>query len=197
MFADRAARAFPFALLLASGALAAWLQHATTLPEIMGPGSKHDVDLVITQFHSVGFDADGHPRYRLTAKEMRHFPQRARSELHEARLDRHTAGEPDLAVSARTAQLDDRTRAALFRDDVLLQRAAHGQRPALYIQTQALWVDPQQGLARTDAAIEAKSGTQRLRGVGFEYNHTAAAWRLLRNVSIQYVSTRQDPTGSR
>jgi len=123
-------------------------------------------DTTITQY-----DEDGSLRYRLAAREIRHFEQDDVTRLEDPALEMHRAPEPPWSLASRSGTLRPDTRAdggheehVLLEDDVRIERRS-GER-FVTVTTDSLDLWPERRFAATDRAVIIDTNAGRTQAVG-------------------------------
>lgn len=186
MLPDRAARAFPLMLLGLMAGLAYWLDFATELPQFAPGPQRQTPDLVAKDVASTAFGEDGKTLYRLAAAEMRRFPGGQIAEFDRPRLVRTLPGTPELTVVGDSARVTEAGDKVWFEGAVTVTRAPFDGRPAVVIKASRVEYNTVTGAARSDAPVAADTGTSRMAGNGFEYDHERAVLKLHRQGRVEY-----------
>ncbi|MDK2123178.1 LPS export ABC transporter periplasmic protein LptC [Parachitinimonas caeni] len=191
MNTDHSAIAFPIALLAGLAALALALDRITTIPLFVPGPVKHEPDTVIENFTALSLGEDGKPIYELSARKMLHYPDDDSAELAEARMRRTITGSPVLNISADRARILDRGHEVWFDGNVVMVREPHAGDLPLTVRTSRLWANAADGLAKSDQAVTAESGHNRLSAVGFDYNNAQQIMNLHSQVKIDYAQPKR------
>jgi len=160
---------FPIGLLALLAALTFWLDHAATSEEGGRSGKlRHDPDYTVDRFQVRRFDSDGALLHSLVADKMLHYPDDDTTHVIAPRLTYHTT--PPTRLAADSASLDKDGKHVKLAGNVRIVRDALGTRLQTRIATSVLHVEPDAGLARTDAPVTLTQGRSVINGVGLEAN---------------------------
>lgn len=159
---------FPLAILIALGALTAWLKHAAELPDEKPiDRRRHDPDTIIEQFTASTLDAQGRPLHQLSAERLVHYADDDSSELSRPRLRYTPADAPTITMAAKNGRmLGGKDEIKLF-DEVRVERQGSAAEPGWLATMPEITAYPPLGTASTDSAIVFTQGAARLDGVGF------------------------------
>ena len=154
------------ALVLAAVGLAAWWyrggRDADGVPSPLGPGQP---DYVVEQVAGLSMSAAGLPERRLRSPELRHYPDGAGSVLDAPVLHLLDPVTPDWVIRAEQAWVAEDTSEVLMEGQVLAERAAYAESPALRIHTSELLVLNDAGYAETDRFVELERGADWLTAI--------------------------------
>ncbi|MFP4294242.1 MAG: LPS export ABC transporter periplasmic protein LptC [Halothiobacillaceae bacterium] len=138
---------------------------ATGLPE---------VDHSLSGFHAAGFDETGALAWRLQGEQVDHLLAEKTFRMGAVTVeyhDQHDPGHPPWRIEATAGESDDRLERIVLFDGVRADRDAAPPVQALSFATQRLTIEPDAGLAYTEAsarAAEAGVWTSRSRGLRLE-----------------------------
>lgn len=171
---DRLAALVSLALLvaLAGGTyyLAEWASDGGDSPDTQ---SRHEADFFVDGLTAVKLDASGQPTFRIAAIRMRHFPDDGSLEYDEPRMLSLAADRPPMTVQARHARSDANGVETFLSGEVIVVREAAASEPELRIRSDALVLDSDTQIAKTDRPVVVTRGGSRLTGVGMEFNNAA------------------------
>jgi len=139
-------------------------------------------DYYVEQVALTRLNRDGQPAFRLSADRLLHYPHDQSSVFDRPVL---ASLEPDRPLvtlrAARGRSTNEGERTELF-DDVVLTRAAAGDKPALQVETDYVLMLGNEDIARTDRPVRVTSGDSSLTGVGMEFNNSTRVLNVLSNV---------------
>lgn len=161
---------FPIALLGLLAALTFWLDQTTLGEDAKRSGQRrHDPDYTVDRFQVRRFDADGALLHSLVADRMLHYPDDDSTHVVAPRLTYHAT--PPTQLTADSAWLDKGGKHLKLEGNVRIVRESPDHRPPTRIATSVLHVDPDAGLARTDAPVTITQGRSVISGAGLEANN--------------------------
>ena len=138
--------------------LVAWWQ-LRSLPDedgVQAPRERHP-DYVVQGLSALETDADGRPSRRLSAERLRHYADEDRSELDQPRLVLYRPDGPPWLAQARLVIVQDGGDQVRLTGTVRLDRDADADTRALHLQTEAMNIWRQTGLAETDLPVRIDS----------------------------------------
>ena len=175
-------RLFPLALMLSLALLTFYLERMVREDEAQPARRRHDPDYIIINFTSTTFDRDGKPLNVVSAARMAHFPDDDTTELQAPRLVQTKPGEPRMSVQAERGAMSADGEEIFLYDNVVMVRAADGERPEARLTTSFLHIVRQRSLVRTDREVTIVEDNRSLRGRGMEYNNDSQVFTLLADV---------------
>jgi lipopolysaccharide export system protein LptC len=145
-------------LVVTLGTLAWWLNRGTEGPTEAKAERERRPDQIVERFTNTTMDADGAPQRRLQAKVLRHYSVDGASELDQPVLTLYQPPAPPWVVRSDTGQVPPGSDRIDLSGDVRIDRAAGpGVRP-LHLRTEALQIEPDAEIARTDQPVRVTSG---------------------------------------
>ncbi len=175
-------------LLALLAATAWWLGKMREEPPRTQDESPGQPDHTIQGLRATTLDENGRPHRRLIAREARHYPDKAGSELDEPRLTLFPeTGAPWLLKSER-GWVSEKAEEVRLHGKVYLDREASQDNPPLQVETREVFVWPNAEYGRTDQHLRAVSGADWLnspRGGEAWFGETLRA-RLFGRVSLEY-----------
>lgn len=190
-----AGQLFPITLLALLAGLSFWLQAVLTADETR-PGKRpatHEADAIVENFEIRRLDEQGKLQYRLSAPQLRHFPDDNSSQISAPRLLAYRDDAPPLTLTAGQARVSARGETIVLADGVEVVRAASDKRPELKARTATLTVEPETGKAHTDQAMTITQGASEISGVGARIDNKASTFELRSQVRGRYLSARAKP----
>lgn len=174
-FYDRAAAALSVALL---AALAGFSYYLAELSEQYArqPSERkltHEPDYFVEHFSLTRVNRAGDPVYRVSADRMLHYPDDDSTEFLRPVLVSLDPAKPLMTLRADRGQASSRGEQTNLYDNVVLTRAASGDRPEMKLATEHLLFLPDEDIARTELPVRIDYGRSSLTGVGMEFNNSA------------------------
>lgn len=148
---------------------------------------RHDPDVIMDNFSSTKMDQHGVPRFLLSAKQLRHYPDDDSTELELPHLTMLTVERPAVRMVAMRGDISSRGDEVIFHDDVSVVREARGDQAELTLRTQYLRVLPGQDLADTDKAVTIVDANNTVHAIGLEMDNKARTLKLLRQVRSEHL----------
>ncbi|MEA3278889.1 MAG: LPS export ABC transporter periplasmic protein LptC [Pseudomonadota bacterium] len=146
------------ALIMAAGGALAWWH----LPdEESAPVREVDLerkpDYTVDNFTATMMGETGTPHRRLSARELRHYPDDESSELEQPMLTLFNEEGPPWLVRSQTGWVSADGDRLVLRGQVLIKREAGERTRPLELQTAELQVQPRNKYAETDQPVRATS----------------------------------------
>lgn len=146
------------ALLMALLGAAAWWQYRGLEVESAPQAARERrPDYTVDEFTATTMDATGAPDRRLTAVELRHYPDDQGMELEHPVLTVFNQAAPPWIVRSETGWVSADGDELVLRGQVLIDRAAGATTRPLHLRTQELQVQPRKEYAQTDRPVHATS----------------------------------------
>ncbi len=192
-------RLLPFLLALLA-ATAWWLGRVSDNLQEGEDRSQGQPDHTIEGLRVTMLDEKGRPQRRLVAKEARHYPDGAGSELDEPHLTLFPEAGPPWLLRSERGWVAEKAEEVRLQGKVYLDREAGRDNPPLQVETQEVFVWPNEDHARTDQPLYATHGADWLnspRGGEAWFGESLRA-RLFGRVSLEYSLkpaplAKQDP----
>jgi lipopolysaccharide export system protein LptC len=179
---------FPLALIAGLTLLSFWLQHVVQGPEKENNAKlRHDPDFIVENFTSTSMNKQGRPTSKLTAIEMRHFPDDESTELKQPKLVQLEEAGPPVHVTAERGKVNGTGEEVRLYGNVVVWREATPQQAALRMETTYLQVFPDDDLARTPERVVITQAGSRLVGTGMEVNSKTGKFVLKSKVTGQFT----------
>jgi lipopolysaccharide export system protein LptC len=134
-------------------------------------GRIGQVDFFAEKIALTGFDVQGRGHYRLFADHLTHFGNTDDVDLTNPRLMSMRTDQPQVQATARNAHVHNNGETVQMRDDVVVTRAADGNRPPMRLDTEELFAAPDDDHFWTDAPVQMRSGEAVMHGVGMDFNN--------------------------
>lgn len=128
-------------------------------------------DFIVDHVVMTQFDDRGQARYKLFAEELSYFNENDDIDLTRPRLVSLLPDQPQLQASSARARVTNAGAKVLMQGDVLLQRAAAANRPALTIRTERMTAIPDEERFSSDVPVQIEQGGTRLAGAAMEYDN--------------------------
>lgn len=174
----------PLLLLLAA---TYWLnQQVQPLPPKPASDKHHDPDFIISKFSATTLNAQGVPRFIMSAQKMAHYPDDDSTHLEEPQLSSFNAGRPPVYTYARQGEVSSKGDEIFLRDEVKLVRAASATQSEMTFTTAYLHVIPDLDLADTDRSVTLMDAHNIVNAVGMQFDNKARIMKLLAQVKSQY-----------
>ncbi|MDD2742598.1 MAG: LPS export ABC transporter periplasmic protein LptC [Rhodocyclaceae bacterium] len=184
-------QAFPIILLAFLAGLSFWLQKSVDRNELPAPAEvRHTPDAIAENFSARRFDENGQIKFRLVAPYMEHFPDDDSSELRAPTLIAYRPDTPPVTISGRNAKVTAKGEVVYLWGDVVVNRAASPERPALTAIMPDLVVHPNESTAFTNSAVEITQGKSWIKGVGMKIDNEASTFELQSQVTGLYYSSK-------
>jgi lipopolysaccharide export system protein LptC len=162
-------------VLVALLAMATWVMVERARIQRNGTGlavSPLKPDFIVDNLRVSKLDKTGAVQTLLSAQRMVHIPQTSTATLTEPRIMSLRPDSPPLSISARRGESIRQSEQINFYDDVVVQRAADAESPAMRLQTEQLQLRPDDDIASSNTDFTFERGATRLRGQGFELNNS-------------------------
>jgi len=166
-------------------------QPEAPMPELV---PRHVPDYTMGRVVLQQFQADGRPRARLQALEVRHYPDTQTLRFEQPVLLWHTPqGDKTSAKAVQGESNADGSEVTLW-GDVRIERTAapQGKTPAgpgLVVQTQTLFLDARRERMRTDQPVQLQRGNDRMEGQRLQYDHVTQQLDLSGKVRMSITPT--------
>ncbi len=170
-------------------ALTWWLYYTTT-PDIITPVSTQNTpDYYLENFTATAMDSTGHPKYRLSAKLMQHFPQDDNSKLTQPHLIVYNPEKPPWHIYAQTGWVSSDGELILLLGDTLIQRKGTDTIAPVTIMTKDLRIQPEDNYIETEEFIKILSNENQVTATGMQgFYRPFLQIQLLSNVRGYYVN---------
>lgn len=178
----------PLLPLLALLAFVYWLDQQVQQEVAMALNiERHDPDGIMDNFHATKMDQLGVPRFLLSAKQLRHYPDHDSTELDSPRLTMLNKVNPPVHMDGMRGNVSSRGDEVIFRDDVSVLREAVGDQSAMTLRTEYLRVLPNQDWANTDQAVTIVDAYTTVHAIGLEMDNKTRILKLLSQVRSEHL----------
>jgi lipopolysaccharide export system protein LptC len=186
-----ASQLFTIILLALLAGLSFWLERAVAPVETRHDGkSRHEPDSIGENVQVRQFDAEGRLKYRLMAPYSEHFPDDDSSELKKPILTQYRPDAAPVTVSGDNARVTSKGKVVFLWDDVKVVRAATVDRPEAVARMPDLTVQPEDGTAFTQSAVEITEDKSWVKGVGMRLDNNTSTFELQSQVTGLYYPRR-------
>jgi lipopolysaccharide export system protein LptC len=170
-------------------------QTEAPMPEL---APRHAPDYTMGRVVLQQFQADGRPRARLQALEVRHYPDTQTLRFEQPVLLWHTPqGDQTSAQAAQGESNADGSEVRLWGDVRIARTAApRGETPAgpgWVVQTQSLFLDARRERMSTDQPVQLQRGNDRMAGQRLQYDHLTQQLDLSGKVRMSITPTGRGP----
>lgn len=184
----------PLALLAILAMLTFWIDYSVQAPEPKVDGSnRHDPDYVLNNFITTRSDEKGDLRYRLTAEEMRHYPDEDTTELDLPHFTRFEIGKPFTRIEGKKGFVSSNAEKIEFVDEVKVVRQAYNGKGEMVVLTDRLDVFPDDERAVTDRPVVITQEPKTvIHATGMIYDKKQQTIELKNRVKVHYEKPKMD-----
>jgi lipopolysaccharide export system protein LptC len=168
---DRLSMLIAAVLLVVVTVTSYWYAREMRRPTLRTPPSPGTPDFIVDRVVLTQFDDRGQARYKLFAEELSYFNENDDMDLTKPRLVSLLPDQPQVQASAANARVTNAGAQVLMQGDVLLQRAAAANQPALTIRTERMTAIPDEERFSADVPVLIEQGDTRLAGATMEYDN--------------------------
>jgi len=186
---------FPIVLMAILAMLTFWIDYAVQAPEARIDGSsRHDPDYILNNFTTTRTDENGELRYRLTALEMRHYPDDDTTELEKPQFQRYEVDKPFTTIEGNKGFVSTDAETVEFIDDVKVVRQAFNGKGEMVVLTDRLKVMPNEEMAKTDRPVVITQEPKTvIHATGMIYDKKNQTVQLLSRVKAHYEKPNMNP----
>jgi lipopolysaccharide export system protein LptC len=148
-----------------------WYSREMRRPVLRTPPTPGAPDFIVDSVVLTQFDDSGQARYKLFAERLSHFNENDDIELAQPRLVGLQPNQPQVQATAKRARVTNGGERVLMDGEVLLQRAADADGPALRVRTERLTAYPDDERFVSDVPTQIERGDTRLSGRAMEYDN--------------------------
>ena len=148
-----------------------WYSREMRRPTIRTPATPGTPDFIVDRVVLTQFDDHGQARYKLFAEQLSYFNENDDIDLTRHRLVSLQPDQPQVQATSRQARVTHAGERVLMQGEVLLQRAATTDRPALAIRTERLTAVPDVEQFASDLPVLIEQGDMRLAGAAMDYDN--------------------------
>lgn len=184
----------PLALLAMLALLTFWIDYSVQGPEPKMDGSnRHDPDYILHNFTTTRTDENGDLRYRLSAAEMRHYPDDDTTELEKPHFTRYEIDKPYSQIGGQKAFVSSDGEKIRFVDDVKVVRQAFDGKGEMVVLTDQLDVMPNEEMATTDRPVVITQEPKTvIHATGMIYDKKNKTVQLFNRVKVHYERPPQN-----
>ncbi|PKO25756.1 MAG: LPS export ABC transporter periplasmic protein LptC [Betaproteobacteria bacterium HGW-Betaproteobacteria-8] len=188
----------PLMLLAVLAMLTFWIDYSVQAPEPKVDGSsRHDPDYILNNFITTRTDEKGDLRYRLTAAEMRHYPDNDTTELEQPHFTRFEIGKPFTLIEGQKGFVSSNGEKIEFHDDVKVVRQAYNGKGEMVVLTDRLDVLPDEEKASTDRPVVITQEPKTvIHATGMIYDKKNQTVQLLNRVKAHYEKPDVDASST-
>lgn len=185
----------PLVLMAMLAMLTFWIDYSVQAPDAKIDGSsRHDPDYILNNFTTSRTDENGELRYRLTATEMRHYPDDDTTELEKPHFKRYQADKPFTTIEGDKGLVSPDAETVEFIDDVRVVRQAFNGKGEMVVLTDRLEVMPNEEMAKTDRPVVITQEPKTvIHATGMIYDKKNQTVQLLSRVKAHYEKPDVDP----
>lgn len=185
----------PLFLMAMLAILTFWIDYSVQTPEAKIDGSsRHDPDYILNNFTTTRTDENGDLRYRLTASEMRHYPDDDTTELEKPRFERYEIDKPFTTIEGNKGVVSKDAETVEFIDDVKVVRQAFNGKGEMVVLTDKLEVMPNEEMAKTDSPVVITQEPKTvIHATGMIYDKKNQTVQLLNRVKAHYEKPSEGP----
>lgn len=171
---------FPLSILFLLGLLTFWLRYASEIAEPKRDGkNRHDPDYIVGDATLSKLDTTGSLKYRLKARDIRHYPDDDSTDLIEPSLLSLTVGKPPVTMSADKGHVSKDGAQVDLVGNVRIQRAASPRELELNAYMPELTVLPDDEKAFTEHPVRITRGDASwVTGTGMKVDYQARTYVL-------------------
>jgi lipopolysaccharide export system protein LptC len=184
----RTAITFPLVLLAFIAMITYWINYTVQpeSPKIDG-SSRHDPDYIMTNFETTQTDIKGNLSYKLSANEMRHFPDDDTTELQKPRYTQFAINKPYTRVEGMRGFVSSNGEEVKLVDNVVITRQAYNGKGEMTVETDYLNIRPNEDLVTTDRPVVIKQAPKTvIYATGMIYEKKKKTVTLLKRVRAHY-----------
>jgi lipopolysaccharide export system protein LptC len=152
---------------------------------------RHDVDYSVDNFSAVTLNAQGKPRFTLSAERLWHYPDDDTTHLQMPKITSLYPDRPPVLTSAQTGMVSSKGDDVYLYDDVNVLRPALGDIGEQHFTTNYLHVIPDRDWAETDQPVTMINQHNIIRAVGMELDNKARTAKLLSRVRATHEPARR------
>jgi lipopolysaccharide export system protein LptC len=149
----------PLALVALLALLGAWLNQLTLQPAVVDDGGfAHEPDTIVKGFNARAFNRDGLPIHQLSADQLMHYMDDDTTVLEAPRFSLLETTGARTQVKAQRGQVSSHGEHVHFLGDVHVTRQERGTQAPMTLQTEYLWITPDEGIMQTDKPVTLTQG---------------------------------------
>lgn len=162
---------FPLVLAVCLGGLAAWLGRISEIDVEETALDPNEPQYAMEGINGKRFDEQGRLKENLSAENAWQLPKSDEVVFEKPQLFMYNGGRFLYRVESSEARYNTENRKVLFKENVVLTKAAEAQRPEGILKTASLIVDTATETAETQDAVEYRYGDSHGTADGLTYDH--------------------------
>lgn len=178
----------PLAILTLLAALSFWIERSVRTPVNGSQSERIEPEGIMERFDALRTDTEGKPRYRLSAKTLKHYAGSRRTELVSPRFVQINAEAGEVSAVAQQATVSPDGNEVELRGSVIVERAARPGQARMSLRTAQLLIFPERDQLRAPGKVEIRDDTLHLRAGAMEYDAKQRVIRLTGRVQARYLS---------
>lgn len=182
---DRFALWLPIAVLAMLAVLTFWIQQ-TVKEAAIRDINEAEPDSIVENFLAVSTDADGVPRYRLSADKLSHFSGNKLTLLDNPEFTHLHAKQGEMRISSKTANVSPEEDKVVFNGNVRLLRPGDGARKEMSMLTSRLEVFTKKNEALTQEPVVIQQPGMKITANGLHLFADTRVLKLNGRVKAQY-----------
>ena len=189
----RSALLFPLLLLSILALLTFWINKTVQplAPKTDG-SNRHDPDYIMSNFLTTQIDIHGDLHYKLSALEMRHFPDDDTTYLQRPYYTQFTIGKADTQIQGLRGMVSSKGDKVELFGKVKVTRPAFEDKQESTLETEHLTIFPKEDLVRTESPVIIRQAPKTvIYGTGLIYEKKLGTVTLLHNVRAHYEKPPQ------
>lgn len=181
---------FPVAMAALLAGLSFGLQRHVQEPDTGPQGPlPHVPDAIVTQADVMRIDGNGQIKYRLRTPQMVHFVDNETSVLNQPNLQTFRDNTAPTTFTSDTADINSDGSQVVLKGNVLLQRPAYQEAPAMQAKMSRLTVLPDDAKAHTDVPVDLRRGLSWLKGVGMSIDQDQQLFTLHQQARGSFIKS--------
>lgn len=181
----------PLAILAVLAGLSFWIERAVQLPVNGRQIDGSDPEGIMENFDALRTDSAGNPRYRLSARRLRHYTGGKLTDMELPRFVQLDTRAGEIRVAANRASISADGNEIDLHGEVALARAARTGQSPMTLHTDRLIVYPERELMRAPGAVEIQDALLSLQAGDMEYNARNRIVQLSGRVKARYISRKR------
>lgn len=187
-FATKSAILFPIALLGMLALLTYWINQSVQAPLAKLDGSsRHDPDYIVSNFETTQTDMNGALRYKLTAAEMKHYPDNDATSLLQPTYTQYAIDKPYTKVQGARGEMSSNGEVVEVFEQVKVTREAFEEKGQMTLETDYLNIRPKEELVTTPYPVIIRQAPNTvIYATGMEFDKKNKTTTLLHKVKAHY-----------
>lgn len=177
----------PFAILLLLALLSFWIERAVHGNGDNGQSAGVEPEGIMENFDAMRTDPTGRPRYRLSAARLKHYSGSKRTELESPRFVQLDPELGEIRAVADQATISPDGDEVELRGNVVVERAASADHPAMVVRTAQLLVFPDRNLLHAPGRVFVQDGSHTVEAGAMEYDAERRVIKLSGRVQARFI----------